>query len=154
MKLFVDIATKWELHNLLLKPLDQPPLNDIVGFCTRTERGEVAGIIGFYGHRHGNIEGHMRGIRRIWASEKLFEISLDFVYNALQVNRITAGVYSWNEPSLKVLRRLGFRKEGVLREYKNGDDLIIMGMLRRECRYINNGTLTKNEKVHSNKQGE
>lgn len=96
----------------------------------------------------------MRAIRRVWACEKLFEISLNFVYNTLQVNRLTAGVYCWNEPSLKVLRRLGFRKEGVLREYKGKDDLIIMGMLRRECKYLKNGTLSDFEKVHSTKQGE
>lgn len=138
MKLFVDNATLWELNNLLLKPLELPPSSSIFGFCTRTERGEVAGIVGFDGLRHGTIDAHMRGVRRVWASEELFELSLNFVYNKLQVNRITACVYGWNEPSLKVVRRLGFRKEGVMREFKNKEDVVVLGMLRRECKYLNN----------------
>lgn len=153
MKLFVDSATIWELNYLLLKPLELPPSRSIFGFCSRTERGEVAGIVGFDGLRDGHIDAHMRGIRRIWAIENLFAFSLDFVYNKLNVNRISAGIYSWNEPSLRVVRRLGFRKEGLLREYKNGNDLIIMGMLRRECKYLDNGQSTKNEKVHCDNKG-
>lgn len=144
MKLFVDTATQFELNEYLLKPLQQPPSSSMIGFATRTPRGELAGIVGFDYHRHCDITGYMRGVRRVWASEKLFEIAFSFVYNHLKVKRITAGIRSNNTASIHLCGRLGFRKEGLLRNYfSDGDDLLLMGLLRNECKYLKqNGTLS------------
>lgn len=147
MRLFVDVATQFELNEFLLKPLQQPPSSAMVGFCTRTAKGELAGIVGFDFHRHCDITGYIRGVRRVWATEKLFEISFNFVYNHLKVERITAGIRSNNTASIHLCGRLGFRKEGILRNYfKNGEDLLLMGLLRKECKYLKNGTLSKFDK--------
>ena len=59
-----------------------------------------------------------------------------FAFDALKLHRIEADVDPRNERSLRVLERLGFRREGHLREryYINGErqDAVMMGLLRSE----------------------
>lgn len=58
-----------------------------------------------------------------------------FVQNGLR--RLTGLVEASNTDALRLNRHMGWRPEGVLREAaRNGDDLIVLGMLRRECRFI------------------
>ncbi len=54
----------------------------------------------------------------------------------LECRRVTAMVAWKNHKSRKVVRHLGFKEEGVLRDAKPDDDLVVYGMLREECRYL------------------
>lgn len=58
-----------------------------------------------------------------------------FVQNGLR--RVTGHVEASNADALRLDVHMGWRREGVLREAAaSGDDLIVLGMLRRECRFI------------------
>ena len=48
-------------------------------------------------------------------TEALVEV-LDFGFNKMELHRIEALVASWNTPSVKLLQRYGFTKEGTMRE--------------------------------------
>ena len=59
-----------------------------------------------------------------------------WAFATMDLNRIEAQVHPDNAPSLKLLERLGFRAEGLLREVGrwNGQfhDLVQLGLLRRD----------------------
>lgn len=57
-----------------------------------------------------------------------------FVY--LNLPRITGLVPVSNKAALKFDRHLGFVTEGLMRKACNGEDLVILGMLKEECRFI------------------
>jgi ribosomal-protein-alanine N-acetyltransferase len=61
---------------------------------------------------------------------------LDHGFDALDLNRVEADIDPRNDPSARVLQRLGFRHEGVLRERWIVDGAVsdsgIYGLLRRE----------------------
>lgn len=61
---------------------------------------------------------------------------LDFGFRDMELHRIDAWVYGCNEPSMRLLEKLGFTQEGCLREKVPWGDLwmddLIYGMLRRE----------------------
>lgn len=54
----------------------------------------------------------------------------------LGLRRVTGLIPSRNDRSINFARGLGFSLEGVCREAMPDDDLVIMGLLKRECRYI------------------
>lgn len=61
---------------------------------------------------------------------------VDFAFTTLMLNRIEADVDPRNAASLRLLERLGFQREGLLRErWIVGDEIqdsVLLGLLRRE----------------------
>jgi ribosomal-protein-alanine N-acetyltransferase len=62
--------------------------------------------------------------------------AIEFIFDSTQINRIEAIVHAQNKRSLDVLSRLGFRREGILREYVQWDgeywDMALLAMLKRD----------------------
>jgi len=64
------------------------------------------------------------------------QLMIDYGFNTLNLNRIQLHVFSDNLPAIKIYEKIGFVKEGVLREamYHHGKycDFLVMGLLKRE----------------------
>lgn len=56
----------------------------------------------------------------------------------LDLPRLTGLVPISNTRALRFDRHLGFVTEGLMRKACNGEDLVILGMVKDECRYIRN----------------
>lgn len=65
-------------------------------------------------------------------------LGLDFAFNSLNLHRLALGVFAFNEPAIRLYKRLGFTHEGTEREYLNRDgqrhDMLLFGMLAYEWR--------------------
>lgn len=65
---------------------------------------------------------------------------IEFAWEQMKLNRIEADVVSGNIASIRVLEKLGFRREGILRQRmrKGGNyyDVLLYGLLR--CDYMGN----------------
>ena len=61
---------------------------------------------------------------------------LDYGFSEMNLNRVEALIGRDNEPSLRLVRRFGFTREGLLREHWNVDgvlhDSVLFGLLRSE----------------------
>ena len=61
---------------------------------------------------------------------------LRYAFDHLRLNRVSARVLLDNEPALRLFEKLGFRKEGVLREaaFRKGSyrDICVFGILRKD----------------------
>ena len=61
---------------------------------------------------------------------------LKYIFEVLDINKVTTVIWHKNEPSLKLATKLGFVREGVQREmrWKEGEvyDLVMLGLLKRE----------------------
>ena len=66
---------------------------------------------------------------------------LEYAFLELNLHRVSLRVFSLNEKAIRIYDKLGFVKEGVMREslYRNGKwhDIIIMGVLKREYLTLN-----------------
>jgi L-amino acid N-acyltransferase YncA len=63
-----------------------------------------------------------------------------YPFEQLKVLRVTGLIAASNAASLRLALHLGFRIEGRLREAADdGGDQLVVGMLHRECRYLNQG---------------
>jgi RimJ/RimL family protein N-acetyltransferase len=94
----------------------------------------VSGVV--YNHFSGNdIAMNVAGTG-LWASPDALKVYFNYPFIQLKCQRVTAYVASKNRKCLALVERLGFIPEGRLREGLPDDDLLMLGMLRRECRWI------------------
>lgn len=130
------------------------PEDDKVDLVIETLAGEHAGVIGVNqtDKRNGTFRYGVavRGPhqRKGYASEAI-TILLRHYFNELRYQKVTASVYSFNEPSIRLHERLGFQREGRLRRmiYTQGayHDELIFGMTADEFRdrAVNNAGATQ-----------
>jgi hypothetical protein len=94
----------------------------------------LCGVV--YNHFSGNdIAMHVAG-EGLWATPAVLRAFFIYPFHQLKCQRVTAYVTSKNRKCLTLVERLGFKPEGCLREGSIDDDLLIFGMLRRECRWV------------------
>lgn len=109
---------------------------------TQRENGELIGTCGYYRfhtwHKRAGM-GYELG-RSFWRQGIMTEALgaiIEFGFKSIGLNRIDAAVMLENEGSVKLLGKLWFHQEGVLREYENWGgkgcvDLLMFSLLRRE----------------------
>lgn len=53
---------------------------------------------------------------------KAIKLIVDYGFNELSLNRIYSGVFEFNKPSIRILEKCNFEKEGILKKavFKNG----------------------------------
>lgn len=72
-----------------------------------------------------------------WISREFIVHVFSYVFHQCNFRRITAFVSANNAPSLKIVQQFGFKEEGRARcAGADGEDVLMFGLLREECRYI------------------
>ncbi|MCJ7700103.1 MAG: GNAT family N-acetyltransferase [Anaerolineales bacterium] len=116
---------------------------------TRKGEGYLLGSCGYYGfqpwYQRASI-GYELG-RDSWRQGIMTEAlraMIDFGFGDMGLNRIEAVVMPGNTASLKMLEKLGFRKEGLLGEYekwgsKGFVDLCMFAVLRKAWTHLDKG---------------
>ncbi|MBK9933032.1 MAG: GNAT family N-acetyltransferase [Cytophagaceae bacterium] len=89
---------------------------------------ELCGVMGLViqkdVHRFSAEIGYWIG-EEFWGKgigTKAINLMVDYGFNELSLNRIYSGVFEYNQPSMRILEKCGFVKEGILKKavYKNG----------------------------------
>ena len=105
-------------------------------------------IIGRCGLHNWNIEHKRAEIGYIMEDEsykgkklmtEAINAILDYGFNKMNLNRIEALVGSNNIPSLRLMEKFNFKREGVLRQHRRVSDLFENSVLfsRLFCEYVN-----------------
>jgi RimJ/RimL family protein N-acetyltransferase len=104
------------------------------GLVVRNERGDAHGavILSHFDGEDCEIQcvGH-----DYWTAgtvRKVFRYALD----ALNCKRVSARTVASNERCIAAMEAIGFRREGVKRKAHEGEDVVMFGMLREECRLL------------------
>lgn len=71
-----------------------------------------------------------------WLTKSFLKAAFAYPFNQLKVNRVTGYVPAKNMAARRLDLHLGFKVEGVMRKALADDDVIVMGMLREECRFL------------------
>ncbi len=109
----------------------------------RKEDGALLGTCTLFSIHHGNMRAelgyclHSAHWGRGYMGEALGAL-IDYSFHVLKLRRLEADVDPDNANSLKILDRMGFRREGLLRERWNVgggiQDSVFLGLLAREWR--------------------
>jgi RimJ/RimL family protein N-acetyltransferase len=99
----------------------------------------IAGVI-FDNYTRQNINLHVAAIGRRWMTKEFLCEVFRYPFIQLGVQRVTGLVPITNGRAVNFDLRLGFTHEGTMRAFlPDGEDLLILGMLREECRWLNIG---------------
>jgi RimJ/RimL family protein N-acetyltransferase len=105
----------------------------------------VAGVVynNYQTDREGSplsIEMTIASTSPRWASRKVLTELFEYPFIQLRVKRVQALTSVGNAEAQSLLKRLGFSQEGVHRcAYSDGEDAVSWGMLKHECKWMNNG---------------
>ncbi len=72
-----------------------------------------------------------------WLNKEFLFAVFDYPFNQLGMRRITALVREKNKRARLFVENLGFVSEGRMRKFFRDGDGVIYGMLREECRFLN-----------------
>lgn len=113
------------------------PLFSAIGYLERHPKRILAGVV-YEGYNGTNINLHVAALRgSYWATRSFLGEAFRYPFEQLGVSRVTGKTPASNVISRRMQEDLGFTEEGVIREgMPNGEDLVIYGMLKRECRWI------------------
>lgn len=97
----------------------------------------IAGVL-YEQHNGPNVMMHVASDgSRHWMTPAYMAACFKYPFLCLNVNRVSGLVRADNPDAQRFDEALGFKKEGVLREAaSDGTDLVLYGMLKRECRYL------------------
>ena len=102
--------------------------------------GEILAVVCY--DTFTELDCHMHiasnGSRR-WISRELLREAFAYPFIQCGLRRLTGLVAASNRDALRFDLHLGFRIEGLCRDGAPDGDLFILGMLRRECRFIPQG---------------
>jgi len=71
-----------------------------------------------------------------WLTKKVLVHAFGYPFIERNLRRVTGLVPSKKDKALRLNTHLGFRKEGFCPDAMPDDDIIILGMTRKECRFI------------------
>lgn len=123
------VASRVPMMELGESPYSAIGLLDSRGYLT-------AGLV-YSNFTRGDVVIHIAVLNRRSLTAHFIREGFRYPFVQLGVRRCTVAVAASNVASLRFVRKLGFRQEGRLREwFENGDDALVFGMLRRECRWL------------------
>jgi RimJ/RimL family protein N-acetyltransferase len=98
--------------------------------------GALIGGVVYHEYRGNDIQLSCAATTRRWLSEGVLRALFAYPFITLQCERITSFTPSRNTHTRRFLEKLGFIEEGNMRHGFAGDDCIIYGMLKQECKWI------------------
>ena len=101
--------------------------------------GELLAVVvyNYFSGEGADIAMHIAAVPgRRWMTRQFLRVAFRYPFVQLKCRRVTGYVPASNADALKFDLHLGFQQEGRMREaLKNGEDVIVLGMLERECRW-------------------
>ncbi len=115
--------------------------NNSIVFAIRTIEGNIIGIAGYYDIIKDNMVatlfigiGDENYLGKGYGKEAIAEL-LNYGFNTLNLYRIQLNVISFNTPAIKLYEKVGFQKEGTMKEFvlRNGQrhDLYMYAKLKK-----------------------
>lgn len=106
-------------------------------FIGRAVEGQAVAVFGFDSWTGEDCEVSMAAMPG-GVTRGLLRLVAQYSFEMLGCKRITCRVKASNGRMVELMHRLGFTLEGRLREAVDGVDVLVFGMLKRECKWVAN----------------
>lgn len=96
----------------------------------------IAGVV-FNFYSGCDIAMHVASVPgKRWMTKEYLKACFAYPFITLGVRRITGYVPAKSKDVLAFDEHLGFKREGLMRDALPDDDVVILGMTRKECRFV------------------
>ena len=96
----------------------------------------IAGVV-YNNFEARNVCMHVSAILgKRWLTREFLFAAFDYPFNQLGKRRVTALVARSNHTTRRFVRGLGFALEGKLGDYYDQDDMLVFGLKRADCRWL------------------
>jgi RimJ/RimL family protein N-acetyltransferase len=123
-----------------------PSRDDLVLALCERDGGRLLGVVGLHAvdreNRHaqlGIFVGEPADWNRGFGTEAT-RLVVEHAFTGLGLNRVWLHVFPDNAPAVRVYEKLGFRREGLLRQHQRRGgawlDVLVMAMLRSEWQLV------------------
>ena len=107
-----------------------------IGVLSRDSSQLIAGVV-YHGYTGSDVIQSIAATSPMWARPEVIRGLLAYPFETLKCRRTTALISESNTRSWKTMQRIGFQQEGRMRQGgDNGEDLLVFGLTRDECRWI------------------
>lgn len=133
----IDWTQPPEARDALLKAIGMP---DFIGphywLAVIGDDGSLVAVWAY--HNFGPTGCEMSGavFSRRLVPREVMRALFAYPFHQLGFRRITCTVRPSNTVSLNIVRRMGFRVEGLLRNWYPDDHGILLGLLKEECKWL------------------
>lgn len=111
-----------------------PPEAPSIGML---ENGKIVGGVVYTMYTGTGIMMNVAGGYKGWINREFLRVAFNYPFKQLGCTRVSGLIRVDNHVALDFDTRLGFKREGVIRKGDyDGTDLVLMGMLREECKWI------------------
>lgn len=125
---------------LLAKAAETIGLPKMTGYplvVTDDAQSEIRAIVVYDRFNGRDMEMSIASFTPRWCNRKDLYSLFAYPFILRRCARVTATTREHAENTRSFLERLGFEKEGVLRESYLDSNGVVYGMLRRECKWLN-----------------
>ena len=111
------------------------PEADVV--ISHLSKRELTGGVIYNGYTRASINMHVAAFSSRWGSRDMLWVCFDYPFNQLGCKKVFGQVPSKNERALEFNLKLGFKIEALIPDVFPEDDLIVVSMVREDCRWLN-----------------
>lgn len=101
-----------------------------------TRGGAMVGGVVYHEYRGNDIQMSTAAAGPCWLTEGILRALFVYPFITLACDRVSAFAPKGNAHTRRFLEKLGFVEEGNMRRGFVGDDCIVYGMLKEECKWI------------------
>lgn len=116
------------------------PPDQITYLVNRAKKGWA--IAAFFNRTEHDVELAVFGEGN-WATRRFLSSVFWYVFRQLNCSRCTAMVAASNIRAFRMNLRLGFQLEGVIRNALGDQDVLALGMLTDECKWLGESNVTQ-----------
>lgn len=129
-----NIIARWVCQGL---KEDESWLKDYRTFGVMRQGKIIAGVIFHHACIGENVWWTIYSIDKHWCTRRIIKEFMREAFEFLKCRRINLLVDEDNQDCLKFVTRLGFRIEGLLRQFReSGKNCYILGLLKSENKYL------------------
>lgn len=113
-----------------------PGMRETGNDCVFASVGDRA-ILCFNEFRWANMAISVASTTPRWATPAVMREIAQYVFVDSDCRRLSAQTETTNEACVRLLKGLGFQREGIMRRASyNQSDMVLFSMLREECRFL------------------
>lgn len=107
-----------------------------VSIAAVTQQGNLLGGVVFTGYTQASIGMHAAAFDRRWASIDMLWVTFHYPFVQLNCKKIFAQVPASNSKALEFDKKLGFKEEARIKDVFPDGDLVVLAMLREDCKWL------------------